>query len=159
MLQELKEFYDAYPYAFMYKGNLPGQSTNSKLNEFALIGDAYLKLQLAVRLLSRGYTNSQMTSALGKVLSNANLSELANKANLPIGNSVHANGSLLEALVGFWYNGQYVPDVAANRVHEHYGQLFEIHLINYLEQCCIEEGDDQIASLYHSASDAMDDIE
>lgn len=88
---------------FRFKGDRPGESPTTRINELAIVGDAYLKLELVKQLVNRGFTNSQITHAVSTVLSNSSLKEWATKVGLSVSKAAatHATGTLLESLVGY----------------------------------------------------------
>lgn len=102
MLAELKSFYMDNAQYFKPKGNGVGQSMDSRLAELALVGDKYLSYRISQELILSGLSNSQATIVMGQTLSNRYLSDIATQVDLPVGVGSHANGTLLEAMVGYW---------------------------------------------------------
>lgn len=88
---------------FRFKGDRPGESPTTRINELALVGDAFLKLELVTALVKMKFTNSQITMAVSNVLSNFALKEWAIKSGIIVSRTAgtHASGTLLEALVGY----------------------------------------------------------
>lgn len=99
----LADLYNEKSNHFRFKGDRPGESSTTRINELAIIGDAYLKLEVVKQLVNQKFTNSQITQAVSSVLSNLSLKEWAMKSGLSISKSAatHASGTLLEALVGY----------------------------------------------------------
>lgn len=98
----LLDLFKTYPHVFRFKGNRPGESLTTRLDDLALVGDAYLKERVIFNLFSLGYNNSEITVAISNVLSNASLKELAvTYGLLRQQDATHASGTLLEALAGY----------------------------------------------------------
>lgn len=152
MLSALKSFYLGYSSSLRFKGNQPGQDPNSKINELAMIGDAYLRYAVVTQLVLRGWGNSELTTAISRELSNRALSSIAQQAELPSSNSTHSEGTLLEAMVGLWHMGSIISSREANDVYLAHRQTFE-SLIDYIvSQCITFQNRNSFEGLYYGES-------
>lgn len=101
--QSLLDLYREKGDHFRFKGSRPGESETTRINELALVGDAFLKLEVVSALVKLKFTNSQITTAISSVLSNFALKEWAVLSGIIVSRTAgtHASGTLLEALVGY----------------------------------------------------------
>lgn len=103
------DLYKQFPTVFRFKGNRPNESMATRINELALVGDGVLALAVRTRLVFYGHDASQITQAFARFLSNAALAEVAVQHGIldGAGYATHASGTLLEAIVGYWYMSQF----------------------------------------------------
>lgn len=157
----LAKFYVEFEPRFRSKGSQPNQSSLSKVAELAFVGDKLISLYVAKQLILNGLSNAEATVVMGEVLSNASFSEIARKLELPIGSGVHANGTLLEAMVGFWHLSASfeLPSFAEDAdqpIYDRYSEAFHC-LLDYLSaQCLNKHRNNSFVALFNlSDSDAL----
>lgn len=105
MANTIFDLYKRHQAVFAFRGNRPGESPNTKINELALIGDSFLYLEVRTKLVMQGLNTSQISNSTSKYLSNFGLTDRAVELGIIPNRQVgtHAAGTLLEAIFGFWW--------------------------------------------------------
>lgn len=138
-MNSISDLYTRHRDKFAFRGNRPGESLQSKINELALIGDSYLYLEVRLALVNAGLNTSQIATSTSQHLSNYAMTNQAIALGL-IPDShvgVHAAGTLLEAVFGYWHMSARRRDSKA-LIYTPYQSAFRGHIKSVVQSCITE---------------------